>query len=114
MLASDVRIGTAGPYKIGMNEAAIGIKLPKWAVVLANNRLTRRAAQLTFIKGHLYAPNEAIAAGFLDKIADDDARLAAVDEAEKLSSIDLETYRENELSARTDCLSEIMQHISDF
>lgn len=40
MLAADVRFGVAGPWRIGLNETAIGITVPKFAVELARHRLT--------------------------------------------------------------------------
>ena len=40
MLSADVRFGVAGPWRIGMNEVAIGMTVPKFAVELARHRLT--------------------------------------------------------------------------
>ncbi|HVH16883.1 MAG TPA: crotonase/enoyl-CoA hydratase family protein, partial [Myxococcota bacterium] len=37
MLAADVRLGTTGPWKIGMNETAIGLTVPKFAIELARH-----------------------------------------------------------------------------
>ncbi|HYB13311.1 MAG TPA: crotonase/enoyl-CoA hydratase family protein, partial [Myxococcota bacterium] len=39
MLASDVCIGAEGPYKIGLNEVAIGITVPGFGIELARQRL---------------------------------------------------------------------------
>ena len=41
-LSCDVRIGGDGPAKIGLNETAIGMGLPHYAVELAQERLTTR------------------------------------------------------------------------
>ena len=40
MLAADVRLGAAGPWRIGMNEVAIALTVPNFAVELARHRLT--------------------------------------------------------------------------
>ena len=42
-LSCDVRIGGDGPAKIGLNETAIGMGLPHYAVELAQERLSTRA-----------------------------------------------------------------------
>src|ERR1700722_17519911 len=39
LLAADHRIGTSGDWKIGLNEVAIGMALPVWAVELARYRM---------------------------------------------------------------------------
>jgi hypothetical protein len=39
LLASDVRIGADGPYRIGLNEVAIGIPVPTFGLELARDRL---------------------------------------------------------------------------
>src|SRR5262249_3464405 len=39
LLASDIRIGLDGPFKIGLNEVAIGIPVPSFALELARQRL---------------------------------------------------------------------------
>ena len=38
MLASDVRIGADGPFMIGLNEVAIGLTVPQFAIELARLR----------------------------------------------------------------------------
>jgi len=67
MLAADRRIGSEGMFRTGLNEVAIGLTLPKFAVELARYRLTpayfNRATT-----GDMYAPQEAVAAGFLDEL----------------------------------------------
>ena len=40
LMSTDVRIGVDGPFRIGMNEVAIGMTLPYFAVEIARQRLT--------------------------------------------------------------------------
>ncbi len=40
MLSADVRFAVAGEWRIGMNEVAIGLTVPGFAVELARHRLT--------------------------------------------------------------------------
>ena len=42
LLACDQRVGTAGEFKIGLNETALGMTLPDFGLTLAHDRLDRR------------------------------------------------------------------------
>lgn len=68
LLACDERIGPDGaPAKIGLNEVAIGMPLPVFAVELARDRLA--PAHLTAaVLGQVYDPAGAVAAGYLDRL----------------------------------------------
>jgi enoyl-CoA hydratase len=68
LLASDIRIGADGPYRIGLNEVAIGIPVPSFALELARNRLLPAYLQRTALTGEMFAPAEAMTAGFLDRV----------------------------------------------
>jgi len=65
---ADLRIGAAGPYKLGLNEVAIGMPVPAFAVELCRDRLN--PAWFTRCVQHAYicSPDEAIVAGFLDEV----------------------------------------------
>ena len=105
LLAADVRIGTTGQFKIGMNEVSIGITLPSWATEFARQRLSNRAFQRATATGHLYPPVEAIDAGFVDQLVDGDVISAVISEAQKLAILDPISYGETTLSSRGECLS---------
>jgi enoyl-CoA hydratase len=68
MLAADVRIGAEGPYKIGLNEVAIGIPVPTFGLELARSRLLPSYLQRTALTGEMFSPAEAVTAGFLDQV----------------------------------------------
>ncbi len=72
LLAADERIGPVGSRpKIGLNEVAIGMPLPIFAVELARDRIA--PAHLTAaVLGRVYDPEGAVAAGYLDRIVDPD------------------------------------------
>ena len=40
-MSSDHRIAAEGNYRIGMNEVAIGLTVPRFAIEIARQRLTR-------------------------------------------------------------------------
>lgn len=68
MLSADYRFGADGPFRVGMNEVAIGIVPPRFAVELARARLLPPYFRRTAITGELFSPTAAASAGFLDEI----------------------------------------------
>ena len=68
LLAADIRIGADGPFKIGMNEVAIGIPVPSFGLELARHRLVPAYLQRTALTGEMLSPQEAMLAGFLDRV----------------------------------------------
>ena len=68
LLACDERIGPEGaPAKIGLNEVAIGMPLPVFAVELARDRLSPRHLTAA-VTGRVYDPAGAVEAGYLDRV----------------------------------------------
>jgi enoyl-CoA hydratase len=78
LLTADVRIGAEGAFKIGLNEVAIGMRLPVFAIELARERLSRRHFVSATTLGRVYTPAEAADVGFLDRVVAADR---CVDEA---------------------------------
>jgi len=107
MLSADRRIGVRGEFRIGMNEVAIAISLPLFAVEVARARLTPPYFQRT-VTGDMYGPEEAVVAGFLDEIVDED-RLAerSRDVALGLTAIDYASHAETKKRVRSACLASI-------
>lgn len=105
MLSADRRIGSEGPFRIGMNEVTIGLTLPAFAVELARHRLTPACFQRT-ITGDMYGPAEAVTAGFLDELVPP-AKLAerCREVAEGLCEIDFEAHRGTKDKVRAECLA---------
>jgi len=68
LLACDVRIGTAGTSRMGLNEVAIGISPPSFAIELARSRVHPALLSRTVTLGEMFEPDEAVAAGFLDRV----------------------------------------------
>jgi len=92
MLAADARLGAAGPWRIGMNEVAIGLTLPKFAVELARHRLTPPGfARVP--TGAMFSPEEALRLGYLDRVvAADQLAGAAQEEAMRLRKLDMPSF----------------------
>jgi len=68
LLASDLRIGTAGDYRIGLNEVTIGIPVPGFALELARSRLHPAWLARTALCGEMFSPQDAQTAGFIDRL----------------------------------------------
>lgn len=68
LLGCDLRIGTDAPAKIGLNEVAIGMVLPEWALTIAEARLSNRHFQRVTALAPLASSREAVEIGFLDEI----------------------------------------------
>lgn len=70
LLASDLRIGARGDYRIGLNEVAIGIAVPDFALALVQSRVPANLAPGVAGLGRMLSPQEALAAGFLDVLVE--------------------------------------------
>jgi len=70
---ADLRIGAQGPYKLGLNEVAIGMPVPVFGVELCRDRLAKRWFTRCVQHAHLCTPDEALDAGFLDEVVELDA-----------------------------------------
>lgn len=87
-LAADERIGSEGAYKVGLNEVAIKMSLPDFAVVLAEDRLSRRHLGRATAGAEIYDPAGAVDAGYFDQVvADGEADAAACARAAELAAI---------------------------
>jgi enoyl-CoA hydratase/carnithine racemase len=100
LLSADRRIGAAGDFRIGLNEVAIGLTLPLFAVEIARQRLAPAYFQRS-VTGDLYGPEEAVSAGFLDEVVPP-GELAARsrDVAQGLASVDFEAHAATKLRVR--------------
>lgn len=87
LLAGDRRIGAVGDFKIGLNEVAIGMPLPVWAVELARYRMPTGEFDRIVI-GDIGGPEAAVTAGFLDVVVPAESVIdKAVEEARRLSAL---------------------------
>jgi len=75
LMACDTRIGADGAFKIGTNEVGIGMQLPRFAVVLARDRLSKRHLQMATQHAQIFDPAGAVDAGYLDRVAESEGGL---------------------------------------
>lgn len=87
LFCADVRIGAEGPYKIGMNEVAIGMPVPRFAIELARDRLAPTHLTAAVNLAGVFPPDVAAEAGYLDEVVALDAvEGAAIDQAKALAA----------------------------
>ena len=102
IIASDFRIGTKGDHKIGMNEVAIGLSLPRWAIELSRSRLNPAYLNRATVTGEMFSHEEGLKAGFFDQVVEagelEDAALAA---AERLAKLDLAAMNATKRNVRS-------------
>jgi enoyl-CoA hydratase len=70
---ADHRVGADGPFKIGLNEVAIGMPVPGFAIGMCRDRLLKPWFQRCLQTAYICSPTEAVQAGFLDEVVAPDA-----------------------------------------
>jgi enoyl-CoA hydratase len=101
LLAGDRRIGIDGPFKLGFNEASLGVSISAATVELARYRMPMPWFE-SLISGTTFSPRGAQSAGLLDEVVDSDAELTqqALKAAETLGQIPRDTFHEMRRLAR--------------
>jgi enoyl-CoA hydratase len=107
LLSADVRIGMAGDFKLGLNEVAIGLTVPRFGIALARHRLTAPYADRCLVTGVLLNPGEALAAGFLDRLVEDAEQLHEESSAaaRALAAVDRRAHAATKLRTREQALA---------
>jgi enoyl-CoA hydratase/carnithine racemase len=112
LLATDYRIGAAGPFKITANEVAIGLTMPRAAVEICRQRLSPQYFHRTVALAEPYSPGRACEAGFLDRVAAPDelpdlARRTAM----ALGKLDMTAHAASKRRAREPVLNAVREAI---
>jgi len=67
MMSADLRLGITGDFRIGMNEVAIGLTIPEFALQLARARLNP-AGFARVSTAAMFRPEQAVEMGYLDEV----------------------------------------------
>lgn len=108
VLTGDVRIGTDGPFRIGLNEVALGMPVPELAMELARDRLLPTELPRATLLAHIYDPDAAQRAGYLDEVVAADQVLArAHAEAARLGALAGPAFRATKTRLRGRTIAQI-------
>ena len=114
LLTADTRLGAEGEFKLGLNEVAIGMTLPVFAVELARDRLSPRYATRAVLEAETYTPATAVEAGFLDRVVASEALLdEARAEGQRLSQLDPRAHYKTKLVLRGGTIGRVRESLSD-
>jgi enoyl-CoA hydratase len=101
LLSCDYRIGVQGPFKIGLNEVAIGMTMHHAGIELARARLTNSAFNRSVINAEMFSPEQAVEAGFLDRaVPAEELEAEAMAIASQLTQLNMTAHRKTKLKAR--------------
>jgi enoyl-CoA hydratase len=113
LLGCDLRIGSDVPCKVGLNEVAIGMVLPDWAMTISVERLSRRHLQRAVATAEVTDGAGAVDAGFLDRVVPDaDVLDTAVAAAAAMSQLDRRAYAGTVRSLRGEVLDLMTEQIT--
>jgi enoyl-CoA hydratase len=95
LLGCDVRVGADIDAKVGLNEVAIKMVLPDWALTIAGDRLSSRHLQRALATARITTPRDAIDVGYVDEVvpADDVLERSVAVAAELASTLDASAYQ---------------------
>ena len=109
LLTADYRVGTAGDFRIGLNETAIGMSLPPFGLMLAKERLSKRHLARAAMGATLFSPQDAQDAGFLDEVVPAAAvRDTALAAARRLAELDAAAYAAVKSGLRSDSIATVL------
>jgi enoyl-CoA hydratase len=113
LLACDHRIGASGEFRIGLNEVAIGMALPIWAVELARYRMPPSMLD-RIVLGEVGGPADACATGFLDRVVGADELLAeAAATAARLAALRTGAVAGTKSRVRAEVASRMLQGMDE-
>ena len=114
LCTGDYRIGTEGEFKIGLNEVALGMPLPIFAMDLARERLDPRFVTEATLLAQIYAPIQALAVGYLDQVVDHDQVLdVSIAKAAELGAMDSGAFNATKKRLRDKTAEHIRATLAD-
>ena len=101
LLSADYRIGVDGAFSIGLNEVQIDMTMHHAGIELARDRLRKSAFHRSVINGEMFDPQNAVDAGFLDKVVPvGELQAAALAAARQLKKINMTAHKNTKLKVR--------------
>jgi enoyl-CoA hydratase len=113
LLSCDHRVGGDGPAKIGLNEVAIGMGLPIFAVEMARARLAWNEFEPATMQARIYDPAGAVGAGYLDRVVPDaDVLDEAIGDARRLGQLRTGAYALTKTRSRERMIAHILDTLA--
>jgi enoyl-CoA hydratase len=113
LLSGDYRIGAAGPYRITANEVALGMTMPRTAVEICRQRLAPAHFNRAVVLAEVYAPDNAVDAGFLDRVVPaPELHDAAQSTAIELAKLDMDAHAATKLRVRGHALQAVREAVA--
>lgn len=114
LLSADYRIGTVGEYKIGLNEVMIGMTMHNAGVEIARGKLSPIYFERSVSNAEMYNPEEAVTAGFLDKVVPERHLLGtATTMAQLFGKLNKNAHKNTKLKVRKELLERLAQAIKE-
>ncbi|OUX40042.1 MAG: hypothetical protein CBE21_07060 [Proteobacteria bacterium TMED261] len=112
LLAADYRFGASGDFKIGLNEVAIGMTLPPFALMLAKARIANQFLTNSAINANMFNPETAKLAGFLDEVSNPSELLSnSIDKTKELATLDLSAFKQTKNDFRSADIQRILANL---
>ena len=112
LLAADYRFGASGDFKIGLNEVAIGMTLPPFALMLAKARISNQFLTNSAINANMFNPETAKLAGFLDEVSNPSELLSnSIDKTKELATLDLSAFKQTKNDFRSADIQRILANL---
>jgi len=114
LLGCDVRIAGDVEAKVGLNEVAIKMVLPNWALTIAADRLSKRHLQRALANARITTPRDAVDVGFLDEVVPEGDELdrAIVVATELAATLDPSAYERTVRAVRGPVLDLMAEQIA--
>jgi enoyl-CoA hydratase len=113
VLTGDVRVGTEGAFRIGLNEVQIGMPVPILAMELARDRLRTEHLVAATMFATVTDPTTAKSMGWFDEVLED-ARVmpAAIAHAERLTGLARDAYAKTKTILREKTINYIRETLA--
>lgn len=106
LLSVDHRIGVEGPFKLGLNEVAIGMTMHHAGIEIARHRLTPAHFYRSVVNAEIFNPEGAVEAGFLDEVVGQDRLLERANAlASQFKQLNMRAHRETKVKAKAEYLA---------
>ena len=101
LLCSDYRLGVAGPFKLGLNEVAIGMTMHHAGIEMARGRMPKNFFNRSVMNAEMFDPETAVDAGFLDRVVAPEALMEeAMLLAQSYKKLNLRAHHGTKVKAR--------------